>query len=365
MDERIERLSEGVPALLRWYDAHRRPLPFRDDPTPYRVWVSEIMLQQTRIEAVLPHYEEFMRELPTVEALATVDEQRLLKLWEGLGYYSRARNLQKAARQIMERYGGELPADYEALRSLCGIGEYTAGAIASIAYGIAVPAVDGNVLRVLARLLCYEQDVLKSAPRAYLTKVARALLPSDRAGAFNEALMELGETICLPNTAPHCDECPLREFCEARKAGRAAELPTRLPKTQRRIERRTTWVVLTEETPARVLLHRRDDSGLLAGLWELPNAEESADATEILTRCGLTATSPMKTLAAARHLFSHIEWKMTGIEVTVLPSPSLPQGYVWADATALEGQYALPSAFRAYAKQLPARLREKRRKEDV
>ena len=198
MENGTEYLKAGVEPLLQWYETHRRPLPFRDAPTPYRVWISEIMLQQTRIEAVLPRYEAFLRALPTVQALAEVSEEALLKLWEGLGYYSRARYLRQAAQQMMQQYGGELPADFAALRALPGIGDYTAGAIASIAYGIAVPAVDGNVLRVLARLLCYREDVLQGKPRAYLSRVAAALVPEDRPGMFNEAVMELGETVCLP-----------------------------------------------------------------------------------------------------------------------------------------------------------------------
>ena len=356
MENGTEYLKAGVEPLLQWYETHRRPLPFRDAPTPYRVWISEIMLQQTRIEAVLPRYEAFLRALPTVQALAEVSEAALLKLWEGLGYYSRARHLRQAAQQMMQQYGGELPADFAALRALPGIGDYTAGAIASIAYGIAVPAVDGNVLRVLARLLCYREDVLQGKPRAYLSRVAAALVPEDRPGMFNEAVMELGETVCLPNGEPKCDVCPLGGLCAARREGCAAQLPVRIPKTKRRTERRTVFVVVSDERPARVLLHRRPETGLLAGLWELPNFEGEEAEAALQRECPLQVLDRAP-LPAARHLFSHITWEMTGIRLTVPPTAALPDGYLWAGAEALTEQYALPSAFRAYAGSLPDQLR--------
>lgn len=352
MDGQTERIRARVSDLLCWYDAHRRPLPFRDDPTPYRVWVSEIMLQQTRIEAVLPRYEKFMHTLPSVAALAAVPDEQLLKLWEGLGYYSRARHLKQAANQIMERHGGALPADYAALRALAGIGDYTAGAIASIAFGIAVPAVDGNVLRVLARLLCYEEDVLSPRPRRYLSEIAASLVPNDRPGAFNEAMMELGETVCLPNGAPRCAACPFAAVCAARANSKAEALPVRLPKTTRRVERRTVFTVVTA-SPRRVLLHKRADKGLLAGLWELPNVE--GDGANWADTLGLTVLTHER-LADATHLFSHIEWKMSGVRLTVKPS-AVPEEYVWADAASLQTEYALPSAFRAYAAPLTVWLK--------
>ena len=220
------------PALLDWFYKNRRSLPFREDPTPYHVWLSEVMLQQTRVSAVLPYYYRFLEELPDIPALAACGEEKLHKLWEGLGYYSRVRNLQKAAKLVCAQYGGELPADYDALRALPGIGDYTAGAIASISFGLPVPAVDGNVLRVLARLTADREDVLKPAAKKRLSALAAQMVPADRPGAYNQAIMELGETICLPNTAPDCSRCPLNDLCEANRLGCAAELPVRAPKKE-------------------------------------------------------------------------------------------------------------------------------------
>lgn len=352
--EQVNRLKACVPALLAWYTDNRRPLPFRENVTAYRVWVSEIMLQQTRIEAALPHFERFMRELPSVADLAAADEDKLMKLWEGLGYYSRARNLQKAARQVMERFGGVLPPDYEKLLSLCGVGEYTAGAIASIAYGIPVPAVDGNVLRVFSRLLCCDEDVMLPPVRRELGRVAAAVIPHDAPGAFNEAVMELGETLCLPNTEPRCGECPVAAWCAARDAGRQAQLPVRRVKTKRRVEDRTVLVVTTDEEPSRVLLHKREDSGLLAGLWELPNAEGILTPDEAAERFDLSPLHRAE-LPPGKHVFSHVEWRLSGVHLVVAPF-SPPADCVFLTLAALRRDYALPSAFRTYTKLLPSLL---------
>ena len=346
-------LQNAVAPLCDWFEAGMRHLPWRVEPTPYRVWVSEIMLQQTRIEAVMPYFERFMSELPDVASLAAVDPDRLMKLWEGLGYYSRARNLQKAAIQIMERHGGELPADYQALRALAGIGEYTAGAVASIAFGIAVPAVDGNVLRVLARLTDCEDDVMKPSVRKDMTALAASLIPHDRPASFNQGLMELGERVCLPNTMPRCDRCPIAAQCAVAGTAKAAQLPIRAPKKPRRIEKRTVYVFLTDETPRRVLLHKRADSGLLAGLWELPCIQE----TEELSLSLETVGDPME-LTASRHIFSHIEWHMQGVVQIVKPT-HVPRDYRFVGLAALQTDHALPTAFRAYSQMLPTWLADK------
>ncbi len=350
-----KELNGCAASLCAWVEEGQRRLPWRIEPTPYRVWVSEIMLQQTRIEAVIGYFERFMRELPTVQALAEVDPDRLMKLWEGLGYYSRARNLQKAARQIVSEYGGELPADYDALKGLAGIGEYTAGAIASIAFGIPVPAVDGNVLRVLARLTGCERDVMNGAVRRELTALAASLVPTDRPGTFNQALMELGERVCLPNTMPRCEHCPVAYACAVAGSERAAALPVRAPKKPRRIEERTVYVLLTKGTPGAVLLHKREDNGLLAGLWELPNTLRTSTYT--LPVAGMRRVSDWLPLPESRHIFSHIEWHMNGVLALVEPC-ELPEGYAFCDEAALMRDRALPTAFRAYAHMLPTWLNQ-------
>ena len=211
-----QRLGEITIPLLQWFSEHARVLPWRSDPTPYHVWVSEIMLQQTRVAAVLDYYRRFMEALPAVADLAAVEEERLMKLWQGLGYYNRARNLQKAARQVMTEFGGAFPRTYEEIRSLAGVGDYTAGAIASIAFGIPVPAVDGNVLRVLARVLGDERDIGRQSTKDWARAALLDIIPAGQPGNFNQAMMELGATVCLPNGAPLCGQCPAAPFCEAR-----------------------------------------------------------------------------------------------------------------------------------------------------
>lgn len=270
MMEDQELLAQLPELLLRWYDQSARVLPWREDPTPYRVWVSEIMLQQTRVEAVRPYYERFLEAFPTVEALAGAPEDRLLKQWEGLGYYNRARNLRRAAQVIVERYGGQVPASFEELRSLPGIGDYTAGAVASIAFQIPVPAVDGNVLRVISRVLCRYDNILDPRVKRRTERELRQVLPQ-RVGDFNQSLMELGALVCLPGGPPKCLVCPLRQVCRGRAQGVAEELPMKAKAKPRRREDRTVFLLVSRE--GRLALSRRPDQGLLAGLWELPAAE--------------------------------------------------------------------------------------------
>ncbi len=342
--------------LLAWYRRVERPLPWRTDPSPYRVWISEIMLQQTRIEAVLPYFERFIGELPDIAALAAAPTDRLMKLWEGLGYYSRARNLQKAAQQLTEEHGGVMPADYDAILALPGIGPYTAGAIASIAFGLPYPAVDGNVLRVAARLLDHHGDVMATAVRKELTAVIREWLPTEAPGAFNQALMELGERVCLPNTVPHCEECPLKAQCLGQARGTAAALPTRVVRTRRRVERRTVMVCIARFPTPKVLLHKRPEEGLLAGLWELPNVltDDVPSPETWATEQGIPLID-VTPLPAGKHLFSHIEWQLNGFALRTAPFDP-PADCVWADEQQLRGLYALPSAFRTYSQALPAWL---------
>lgn len=342
-------LSRFSQPLLQWYEAHRRDFPWREQPTPYRIWVSEIMLQQTRIEAALPYFERFIAALPTVQALAEVGEERLMKLWEGLGYYSRARNLQKAAQIVMSEHNGRLPASYEKLLALPGIGEYTAGAIASMAFGLPVPAVDGNVLRVTARLLNHEGDIMSGGVKKELTGAVCSMLPHDAPGDFNQAVMELGETVCLPNTMPLCAECPLAFGCQGFASGDPSRLPTRIVNKTKRSEQRTIAVVIAD---GQVLLHRRSPRGLLAGMWELPGLEGWVDEESVrqwLSRLGLSAErAVIQPLPDAKHVFSHVIWQMKGWRVGI-PYGAMPEGYAWVTAEDLREKAALPSAFRAYA----------------
>lgn len=340
-------LPDIAPPLLRWYEQNQRALPFRAHPTPYRVWVSEIMLQQTRVSAALPYYERFLQELPTIAALAACDAQRLHKLWEGLGYYSRVRNLQKAARMVMEQYGGALPADYAALQTLPGIGAYTAGAIASICFGLPVPAVDGNVLRVFARLLNDARDITRPDVKKEWTAHVLALQPPERPGDYNQALMELGALVCLPNGAPLCEECPLRALCAACAAGTQETLPVKAPPAAKKTQRYT--VVLAVDETRRVLLQQRPQTGLLAGLWQplLLEGRLSADAVrQALGARGLVPQT-VQPLPAARHVFTHLVWEMEGFLCAVRGSAP-PEGCVWAEGSAVDGVYTLPNAFKTY-----------------
>ena len=343
----LERLP--VP-LLEWFRDNARVLPWRSDPTAYHVWVSEIMLQQTRVAAVLDFYRRFLNEAPTVEALAALPEERLMKLWQGLGYYSRARNLQRAARQIVEEHGGTFPERYQDIRALPGVGDYTAGAIASIAFGQCVPAVDGNVLRVVSRLTSDEGDISTPAVRARITSAVREVIPPGDAGRFNQALMELGATVCLPNGAPLCTRCPAAAFCEALRTGRTASLPVKAPKKERRVEERTVFLIFYED---RVALRRRPGRGLLAGLWEYPN--QLSPAQSALAQWGIEATE-IRPAGTGKHIFTHIEWRMTALLVEAA-GDALPEGWTWCTRRDLEGRYALPSAFRPFERAVKERLR--------
>ena len=336
--EEKERLNQLVVPLLQWFSEHARVLPWRSDPTPYHVWVSEIMLQQTRVAAVLGYYARFMEELPDVADLARVEEDRLMKLWQGLGYYNRARNLQKAARQVMDQFGGVFPGRYEDIRALAGVGDYTAGAIASIAFGIPVPAVDGNVLRVLARILGDEGDIARPAVKERARRLLLEVIPARRPGDFNQALMELGATVCLPNGAPLCDQCPCAGLCRARAEERTGELPVKAAKKARRVEERTVWLLFRQ---GRVALRRRPARGLLAGLWEYPN--ETAPGPLPPAEWGI-ACGPAEFAGLGRHIFTHIEWRMTAYQAQA-EEDALPPGWVWADRTQWETIYAIPNAF--------------------
>ena len=345
----MKELEQLPIPLLLWYREHARVLPWRSQPTPYRVWISEIMLQQTRVAAVLDYYKRFLEAAPTVTDLAALPEEQLMKLWQGLGYYSRARNLHKAARQILSDFGGVFPNTYETIHSLPGIGDYTAGAISSIAFGIPVPAVDGNVLRVVARLRGDDSDISAPATKKRVTADLTRIIPVDAPGDFNQAMMELGATVCLPNGAPLCEKCPAAGFCRAHLDGRTGELPVKAAKKARRVEARTVYLLFHEN---RVALRRRPDRGLLARLWEYPN--ELADGTDWPARWGLFPRDTARA-GTGTHIFSHIEWHLTACALE-LDSPALPEGWVWADRATLRDTFAVPSAFQSFSQTVADRL---------
>ncbi len=356
-------LKQIVKPLLSWYDGHARVLPWRENRHPYRVWVSEIMVQQTRVEAVKPFFERFIKALPDVKSLAECPEDELLKLWEGLGYYNRVRNMQKAAQTVMEQYDGAFPADYEKLLSLPGIGHYTAGAIGSIAFDIPMPAVDGNVLRVLARVKASYEDILKQSVKSSMEKEVRKIIPADRAGDFNQALIELGAIVCVPNGKARCGACPLAFCCMAREKGIVDELPKKKAKKERRLEQKTVLVLREGD---RVGIRKRSAKGLLAGMYELPNLEGFLGENEVLEWIRKQGLSPLRILplAGAKHIFSHVEWQMTGYAVSLEETEHMDRdGLFFTDAKETEEKYPIPAAFAAYARYMDIVLGQERYEE--
>jgi A/G-specific adenine glycosylase len=338
---------ELVPELLDWYDAHRRKMPWREQSTPYRVWISEIMLQQTRVETVIPYFERFMEKLPDIAALAAADEETLLKLWEGLGYYRRVRHLHQAARLIADAHGGIFPSDHAAILNLPGIGAYTAGAIASIAFGQPVPAVDGNVLRVLARLTGATDDIAAPPVKVRFTGLLQAIYPAGRPGDFTQSLMELGALVCLPNGEPKCADCPWHDRCFARRHGCTATLPVKAPPRPRRVVERTVLLLCRLDA---VALVKRPAHGLLAGLWEFPTLEGKMEPDAVrrhLEKEGIAITGDVRVLGEAAHIFSHLEWHMTGFRVEC--ASRLP-GCQWATPLEIEKVYPLPTALKAFVR---------------
>ncbi len=329
-------MNKIVDPLLKWYDSNKRDLPWRHNPTPYRVWISEIMLQQTRVDPVIPYYLRFMEAFPSVEALAAAPEDLLMKHWEGLGYYSRARNLQKAAKIIAE--AGEFPQDFEGWLKLPGIGNYTAGAICSIALGAPTPAVDGNVLRVLSRVLGSKEDIASDSVKKEFTEALRAIYPSGKTSEFTQSLMELGATVCLPNGEPHCKLCPLNKLCYASKNHLIDQIPFKSPKKKRKIEKRTIFIFRFND---KIALNRRPEKGLLAKMWEFPNVEGHLSNDLIEEKYGKSITP----IGASTHIFSHIEWQMLGYLIDVNEADNQ---YKWVTISELLDEIAIPSAFRYY-----------------
>lgn len=345
----LSPLDAAVEPLLAWYDKGRRILPWREEPTPYHVWLSEIMLQQTRVEAVKPYYDRFIKELPDIRSLAHVGEERLLKLWEGLGYYNRARNLKKAAEQIMADYGGKMPEQYEELMKLPGIGSYTAGAVSSIAFGHAAPAVDGNVLRVLSRLRLDERDILDAKVKKEIEADLLEVIPKERSGDFNQALMELGAVVCVPNGVAKCGSCPWEALCEARKTGRISEFPKKAPKKPRSIEEKTILLIQDEN---KIALRKRADRGLLAGMYEFPAMEGYQTQDKVISYLKAQGVRPLRIgkLPASKHIFTHKEWHMIGYVVRVdeLERMQPSKELLFATLQEVKENYPIPSAFAAY-----------------
>ncbi len=349
--------APSASALLAWYDANGRSLPWREDPTPYHVWLSEIMLQQTRVEAVRDYYARFLAALPTIESLAKADEDVYLKLWEGLGYYSRVRNLHKAAGVVMREHGGSMPRTAKELAALPGIGPYTSAAIASICFDERIPAIDGNLLRVFARVSGFEESIRTDQAKKSAREFFLEIFPDLRCGDMNQALMDLGATVCLPAGRPLCEVCPWADRCAAHACGREQELPVLPPKKRRQIEEKTVLLIYYDQ---KLALRKRPDQGLLAGLYEFPNAPGKLSQEEVLRfagTLGFTAVRLQK-LPAAKHIFTHREWHMTGWQVLADEWEPFASGapreheLFLATARELDEVYSVPSAFAKYQKEI-------------
>ena len=336
----LEKLSQVLPP---WYRANKRDLPWRRDKEPYHVWLSEIMLQQTRVEAVKGYYARFLDALPTIGHLAVCDDDSLHKLWEGLGYYSRVRNLKKAAIKIMEEHGGVFPGEYEAIRALPGIGDYTAGAICSICFDKKEPAVDGNVLRVVSRILEDATPIDLPAQKKKVNQLLKAVYP-DEAGEFTQALMELGATLCGPNWKPRCEECPCKDFCGGAIHGTAEQFPVKSPKKEKRVEEKTVFILSCD---GRYALRKRPGTGLLAGLWEFPNVPDKLETEKALAQAESFGLRPREVYRQVerKHIFTHIRWEMRGVYLEVA---ELGGEFAWLTAQEIEKEAALPTAFRQF-----------------
>ena len=342
-NEYFEPFSQLPAVLLPWYEKNKRDLPWRRDKEPYHVWLSEIMLQQTRVEAVKGYYTRFLEKLPTIDVLAAADDELLHKLWEGLGYYSRVRNLKKAAQAVMDQHGGVFPGKYEEVLALPGIGEYTAGAICSIAFDLPTPAVDGNVLRVVSRLTADHTPIDSPVYKRKVRDALAAVYPRE-AGAFTQALMELGATLCGPNWKPRCEECPCRSFCQAAAQGTAEQFPVKAGKKPRKVEEKTVFILSCDGSYA---LQKRPEKGLLAGLWQFPDCPGKLcmeDALREVERMGLKPREVFRQVER-KHIFTHIQWEMNGIYLEV----DAPAGeFQWFTAEQVRQETALPTAFRQF-----------------
>jgi len=360
------RLCNIVPPLLAWYRANKRDLPWRQDREAYHIWVSEIMLQQTRVEAVIPYYERFMARCPDVASLAVCDDAVLLKLWEGLGYYSRVKNMKKAAQMICSKNHGQFPQTYEEILKLPGVGAYTAGAVASIAFGQPVAAVDGNVLRVYTRLMQDSHDIMDTRFRGQVAEALTQIYPQQKCdrslfneraasacavracGDLTQSLMELGAVVCVPNGEPKCSICPLNQMCSAYQSGTQQQFPVKKKKAARKIQEKT---VLLLEYQDKIALRKRGTEGLLSGMWELPNIDNHATMQEVcqwLEDEGIgidKMIEPNRAKKVVKHIFTHIEWHMTYWTV-ICASVAGKNSFTWVTKEQLTKEIALASAFR-------------------
>lgn len=368
MKESTDLLEKIAKPLLTWYDKGHRELPWRENKDAYRIWVSEIMLQQTRVEAVIPYFHRFLTEFPDIRSLAHADDEKLLKCWEGLGYYSRVRNMKKAAITVMEEYDGQMPDTPEELQKLSGIGSYTAGAIASIAFDRKAPAVDGNVLRILSRLRMDEEYITLPAVKKRVETELMKVMPPTRPGDFNQALMELGATVCIPNGEPRCGECPWKSFCLAKVNGCIEEFPKKEPKKKRTVEKKTVLILKDGEN---VAIRKRPEKGLLAGLYEFPMYEGHLDESEVILRLkkdGVFAVR-IERLPEATHIFSHKEWHMIGYAIRVdeieRNRDKDLNKYHFVHPRETEKKYPVPSAFSAYAGYMNLKLGNDRFDQEV
>lgn len=340
--------------LLDWYEEVKRDLPWRRTRDPYKIWVSEVMLQQTRVETVIPYWNRFVELFPTIEALADAPEPDVLKAWEGLGYYSRVRNLQKGAQVVRDQFGGRVPDTLDEISTLPGVGPYTAGAILSIAYDVDVPAVDGNVFRVLSRIFLIEEDIMKPKTRRTFEGLAEFLIPPGRAASFNQGLMELGATVCIPKN-PRCHSCPVKEHCRALEEGVQEELPVKEKKKPPRPVDMTAALLRDGD---RVLIRKRPDKGLLAGMWEFPGGErvegmslEDSLITHLTEAFGVTV-EPQRLFAQVQHTFSHLQWDMRVFECAITQGQVRESDDVkWVPVGELE-EYAFPVAHGKVVKEL-------------
>lgn len=341
--EQSEKLSKLPQRLLPWFAEAARALPWREDKDPYHVWLSEIMLQQTRVEAVKGYYSRFLNAVPDIQALASADEELLTKLWEGLGYYSRVRSMKIAAQQIQKLHGGTFPTELESIQKLKGIGPYTAGAIASICFDQPTPAVDGNVLRVISRLTGDQRPVDEEKTKQEIRSSLAAVYPTGQCGDFTQSLMELGATICVPNGVPNCEECPISDLCESRHGG-WKNIPKKNGKKPRKEETRTVFVFQCGDSFA---VRKRPSTGLLAGLWEYPNVVGKLEAQEAVSLSESFGVHPRELIKAVsrKHIFSHIEWDMV---CYYIQCGEMPEIFTWVTRENLQSTIALPTAFRIF-----------------